>query len=281
MAKIALDLIKLPTWNSRVTEADHKSESAAIEDLAASFKREGQLDPIEVEDNGDGSYLLVFGRRRRAAAIRAGWTEIEATVKPLTNDNERMIRDLIQNVKRKNLTSFEEARACAEMRTKGLKNNEIAGILGFSMQKVSNLGNRYEKLPVPILQEWRAQNPVATDEFLAEISSDKEFPTPEKKMQRWDERVAEIAEAGKVPGKRGKGKDKDKEPAGTAGYPVSQKRLSHVIDALGSKKLTPELSDETRNWARALVAFVIQGRETPPAGIPGLPVKASKEKKAV
>jgi ParB/RepB/Spo0J family partition protein len=278
MAKIALATVSLPPWNSRVTDAEKdKSERASIEDLAASFKSIGQTTPIDVEDMGGGHFLLVSGTRRRAAALMLGWPEIEAIVHTPSDDNTRMIRNIVENVKRKNLTTYEEARACSAMQEKGMKNGEIAAVLGFSMQKASNLASRYKKLPAPILDEWRKQNPAATDDFLAEISSDKEFPTPEKKMQRWDERIAEVAEAeaaGKKAGKRGKGKDKDS--GGTSGYPVSQKRLGHVIDALGNAKSSPELATDVRTWARALIAYVIQGRETPPSGIPPLPKKEKK-----
>lgn len=283
MAKIALALIQLPVWNSRVTNAEtDKSEQAEVLTLAESMKVQGQLQPVEVEGPFEGGgYTLVYGTRRRAAALKLGWTEIDATVRPPTDDATRMARNVVENVKRKNLTSYEEARAVQALSDKGLTNGEIANVVGFSSQKVSNLHSRITRLPAPIVEEWKKRNPAATDEFLAEINSDKNFPTAEKKMQRWDERIAEIAaakEAGQTPGKRGKGKNKDGEGSGSSGYPVSQKRLGHVIDSLASKKLTPELSDDTRNWARALVAFIIQGRETPPTGVPPLPVKMKAEK---
>ena len=37
-----------------------------------------------------------------------------------------------------------------------------------------------------------------------------------------------------------------------------------------------ELATDVRTWARALIAYVIQGRETPPSGIPPLPKKEKK-----
>jgi ParB/RepB/Spo0J family partition protein len=283
MAKIAIASIKAPTWNSRVTDAEKdKSEHAEIVSLAAAMKSSGQLQPIEVEGpDTDGGYILVFGTRRKAAAKLNGWTEIEATIYPISTPAQRMVRNGMENLKRKNLTTFEEARTFSEMRKAGLKNEEIGANFGVSMQKVSNLASRFEKLPEPILAEWKASNPVATDEFLAELQSDKTYPTAEKKMQRWDERAAEVAESekdGKKAGKRGKGKDKNGDGSGSAGFPVSQKRLGHIINALSNKKGSPDLADDLRVWARALIGFVIQGRETPPTGIPPLPPKPKKEK---
>lgn len=282
MARIALAVIKEPAFDSRTSKVTDAEEVAEIKSLAESFKLRGQLQPIEVEEVGDGSFIRVWGRRRIAAAHIAGWTDIEAIVKPLSNDNERMMRNIIENVKRKNLTTYEVARCCAEMRAKGLSNNDIASTLGFSMQKASNLGNRYEKLPAPILEEWKKNNPAATDEFLGEIASDKEYPTAEKKQQRWDERVAEIAAevaAGKTPGQRGKGKEKGT-GGGGQGFPVSQKRLGHCIEALSNAKGSPALSADVRNWARALLQFIVQGRDMPPDGVPALPAPVAKKEKA-
>ena len=284
MAKILISSIDPPTWNSRVTDAEKdKSEAAAIAELATSLKTNGQLQPIEVEGpTNNGRYILVFGTRRKAAAKVAGWTEIEATINPVSTLSQRMARNGIENLRRKSLTAYEEARTFAELRKVGLKNEEIGANFGISPQKVSNLASRLENLPAPIVEEWKNQNPAATDAFLAELQSNKNYPTAEKKMQRWDERVAEMAEeeaAGKKAGKRGKGKDKaDAGGTGSAGFPVSQKRLGHVVAALSNVKGSPDLTTDTRNWARALVAFIIQGRETPPTGIPAMPAKAKTEK---
>jgi ParB/RepB/Spo0J family partition protein len=283
MSKILLASIIAPTFNSRVlkTGALAKKEEAELANLAASMKAQGQLQPIEVETTDvEGQHLLVFGDRRRRAALSLGWTDIEATVRPMSTANERALRNGIENVKRENLTSYEVARMCASYRDMGLKDAEIAGQIGIASTTVSNLGVTYRRMPAPILKEWEQQNPLATDRFLRELATEKNYPTPEKIMQAWDVHVAEAAsaeaETGKKAGKRGKAKKGD---GGTAGYPVSQKRVGHLIAMLGSKKNTPELSEDTRNWARALISYAVQGRETPPAGIPPIPPKEKTEKK--
>lgn len=269
--QIPLGLIVLPEWNSRASAVTDKGERKELEELAASIKLRGVQTPIEVQAMDDGKYLLVFGNRRYAAAEIAGLQHVPCIVTATTTENERRLRNIDENLKRKNLSSFEEARIVAELRKMGMNNQDIAGQVKFSMQKVSNLGVCMEKLPAPILTEWKNNHPVATDTFLRELATDKTYPTPEKKMQAWDEAVAEAADAGKTGKGRGKAKDKDK--GGSAGYPVSQKRLGHCLDALSSKKLTPEIPDETRTWAKALLTFIVQGREVPPTGVPPLPKK--------
>jgi ParB/RepB/Spo0J family partition protein len=267
------------------------TEIEETKNLCETLKADGQLQPIEVEEIGNGSYLLIFGNRRRCAAKLAGWTEIEATIRPSSTDNERMIRNILENVKRRNLTSFEEARACAAMRKTGLSLKDVSAKLGFSVPKVSNLAVTFDTLPEPIIKEWRDNNPVATNEFLRDLATDKKYPTAEEKMKAWDERVRVLAErqaeadAGNAP----EGEEGETEPgegSGTSGFPVSQKRIAWLVDVLTSKKGSPDLKDDVRNGYRALVAYVIQQRETPPEGVPPMPVKVkpvplTEEEKAV
>lgn len=276
--QIPLDLLVIPEWNSRASSVEDKAEQKELADLAASVKARGVQTPIEVQAMDDGKYLLVFGNRRVKAARLAGLPHVPSIVTASTTENERRMRNIDENLKRKNLTSYEEARVFAELRKMGLKNPEISSVFGVSAQKVSNLAVCMEKLPPPIISEWKVQNPVATDTFLRELATDKTYPTPEKKMQAWDEAVADAADKGKT--KKGRGKAKDSDKGGSAGYPVSQKRLGHCLDALSSKKLTPELPDETRVWAKALLTFIVQGREVPPTGIPALPKKEPKADKS-
>jgi ParB/RepB/Spo0J family partition protein len=284
--KIAIESILAPAWNSRLAKTGDaaKRESLKTAELAASFKAEGQLTPVEVETTETmGQHLLVFGTRRLAAAKLAGWTEIEATVRKPSSEAERRIRNGIENVKRENLTSFEEARLCAALREIGLKNPDIAVKLGFSPQKVSNLAVTFSRLPPPVLKEWEEQNPVATDRFLRDLATEKNYPTPESIMQAWDEKVRQLAPQAptegeepteteaRAPGKRGKGKG----GSGT-GFPVDQARLGHLLTVLSSADATPAVAEDVRRWAKHLLDYVVQGKPTPPAGVPPLPAKVNK-----
>lgn len=59
---LKLDQIKAAHWNP-----EHRSEESYCADLVSSFSRVGQLIPILVSDNGDGTYTLVEGHRRYTA----------------------------------------------------------------------------------------------------------------------------------------------------------------------------------------------------------------------
>src|SRR5690348_11560903 len=97
-----------PEWNSRLwTEsADEKKET---EDLAATMEKDGQLQAIEVEETDvNGQFLLVIGSRRLRAAKLLQWTDIRANVNKASDTSTRVVRNILENVKRKDLSSYEQ-----------------------------------------------------------------------------------------------------------------------------------------------------------------------------
>lgn len=280
MTMIPISQICPPAWNSRVPKTGKlaKLESEKIQSLSESLLSEGQLTAIEVtalaiEPGQPPKYELTFGSRRLAAAKLAGWKEINAEVRAQSDANSKVIRNITENAERVDLTPFELARAAAQLRDLGLKNNELAPKLGVSAPRASSLHNLYKGLPAPVLKEWEHGNPVATEKTLTEVNDKNK--DDEGKLRAWDEKVAdaaaEEAKTGKKPGKRGKAK------GGSAGLPVSQKRLGYVLTALSSKSGSPELEDGVRKWGKALLDFVTSGRESPPAGVPKIAGKGDEE----
>jgi ParB/RepB/Spo0J family partition protein len=93
-----------------------KADAAAITDLAASLKADGQLQPILVYTTGDGRYHRIFGYRREQAARQLGWETIQAEVltgRPTDADIHRF--RAIENLQRQNLNAAEEAIAVHEL----------------------------------------------------------------------------------------------------------------------------------------------------------------------
>jgi ParB/RepB/Spo0J family partition protein len=192
-----------PEWNSRLwTEsAEEKKET---EDLAATMEKDGQLQAIEVEETDvNNQFLLVIGSRRLRAAKLLGWADIRANVNKSTDTSTRVVRNILENVKRKDLSSYEQARACSKLRDLGMTGPEIGERLGFSKQKVSNLAVSYNALPPPILDEWRQNHPAATVDFLRELAGvGKEEKDPEKRAAiitaAWEDRKELLVEASEV-----------------------------------------------------------------------------------
>jgi ParB family transcriptional regulator, chromosome partitioning protein len=121
-------------------------EPAAIQELAASIRERGVLQPVLLRPAADG-YQLVAGERRFIAARDAGFTTIPAIIRPLT-DRESLLIALIENIQRENLNPIDEARAYYRLATEyGLPHEEIGQRVGKDRSTISNI-IRFNNLPV-------------------------------------------------------------------------------------------------------------------------------------
>ena len=84
-----------------------RSELGNIDELMASIKAKGVLEPILVRPKND-RYEIIAGERRYVACKRVGLKEIPA-IEMIVKDNEAMELALIENLQRKDLDVFEEA----------------------------------------------------------------------------------------------------------------------------------------------------------------------------
>jgi ParB family chromosome partitioning protein len=108
-----------------------------IDELAASIRRHGVLQPIVVSRKGDG-YELVAGHRRVLAARAAGKTTIPAVVREEVSD--RLELALVENLQRADLNAIEVARAYKLlMETYDLTQEELAERVGKSRSQVANM----------------------------------------------------------------------------------------------------------------------------------------------
>jgi ParB family transcriptional regulator, chromosome partitioning protein len=113
-------------------------DEAALDDLAASIREVGVLQPILVRPQSGGSYELIAGERRWRAARRAGLTEIPAIVRE-TPDQASVVQVLVENLQREDLDALEEAAGFQQMINElQLTHEEIATKLGRSRSVVTN-----------------------------------------------------------------------------------------------------------------------------------------------
>jgi ParB family transcriptional regulator, chromosome partitioning protein len=115
-------------------------DAAALEELAASIKAHGVINPISVEQ-GHGNYILIDGERRVRAARLAGLTEIEASVRPGLNGSgalERAILAVVANVQRADMNPIERAKAFERLEQAGLTKTEIARQVGMHLGSINN-----------------------------------------------------------------------------------------------------------------------------------------------
>jgi len=82
-------------------------DEAKLEELKASIKEKGVLQPILVRKHGDG-FEVVAGERRLKAAKAIGLQQVPVIVKNVT-DREALVLALVENIQREELNAIEEA----------------------------------------------------------------------------------------------------------------------------------------------------------------------------
>jgi ParB family chromosome partitioning protein len=112
-------------------------DEARLEELAASIREHGVVEPILVRRQGQ-RYRIVAGERRWRAAQRAGLREIPALVREAT-DVQAFELALVENLQRTDLNAIEEAEAYqALVDEHGLTQEAVAERVGKERSTVAN-----------------------------------------------------------------------------------------------------------------------------------------------
>ncbi|HJN91762.1 MAG TPA: ParB/RepB/Spo0J family partition protein, partial [Dehalococcoidia bacterium] len=85
-------------------------DPSGLEELAASIRENGVLQPILVYATEPDTYCLIAGERRWRAAQLAGLTEVPALITDISDKN-RLTLALVENIQRQDLSPLEEAHA--------------------------------------------------------------------------------------------------------------------------------------------------------------------------
>ena len=113
-------------------------DETALNELIASIKSIGILQPPVVRKVAENKYELIMGERRFRAAKAAGLTSIPVIIRQ-TPDNELLREALIENIHRSNLNPLEEGAAYSQLLTDfGCTHDELALKLGRSRPLISN-----------------------------------------------------------------------------------------------------------------------------------------------
>jgi ParB family transcriptional regulator, chromosome partitioning protein len=116
----------------------HEFRPEELQELAASIREHGVLQPILVRRVGEGAFELVAGERRWRACQSIERKTIPAVVRE-ADDTQMLEFALIENVQRENLNSIEVARGYAALMDRlGLTQQEAAHRLGKSRSGVAN-----------------------------------------------------------------------------------------------------------------------------------------------
>lgn len=110
-----------------------------LEELAASIKAQGVMQPIVVRQIGPDKYEIIAGERRWRATQLAGLEKIPAVIRDVP-DEAAIAMALIENIQREDLNPIEEAVALKRLQDEfELTHQEVAQAVGKSRTTVTNL----------------------------------------------------------------------------------------------------------------------------------------------
>ena len=117
----------------------HTLDKEPLDELTASIKQHGILQPLVVEPGDEGRYKLHIGKRRMAAARLAGLESVPAIILDGSLDSkDSLAMRLVENLHREELDPIDEAEAYATLKDMGLKVSEIARRVGKERTYVSH-----------------------------------------------------------------------------------------------------------------------------------------------
>ena len=124
-------------------------DEEALDELAASIRELGIIQPLSLRKTGPDSYQIIAGERRFRAATRAGLTHVPAYIRT-ANEAELTEMALIENIQREDLNAIEIALAYEHLvETTGMTQEKISERVGKSRTAVTNY-MRLLKLPAQV-----------------------------------------------------------------------------------------------------------------------------------
>jgi ParB family transcriptional regulator, chromosome partitioning protein len=131
---LPIDLIQRGKYQPR-----RDIQPEALEELAASIKAQGVMQPIVVRPISGDKYEIIAGERRWRASQIVGLDTIAAVVRRVP-DEAAVAMSLIENIQREDLNAMEEALALSRLQQEfDLTHQQIADAIGKSRATVTNL----------------------------------------------------------------------------------------------------------------------------------------------
>jgi ParB family chromosome partitioning protein len=134
MATVDIDRIQPGRYQPRT-----KMDPESLDELAASIKAQGLMQPVLVRPAGADRYELIAGERRWRAARIAGLSEVPVVVRDVP-DQAALAMSLIENIQREDLNPLEEAQGVQRLVSEfKLTHQEAADAIGRSRAATTNL----------------------------------------------------------------------------------------------------------------------------------------------
>jgi ParB family transcriptional regulator, chromosome partitioning protein len=149
--EVAVDRITPSPFQPRRT-----FDEAKLEELAASIRHQGIIQPLVVRPQGEG-FELIAGERRWRAAMRAGLSRVPVVIRN-ASDHEALQLALVENLQREDLNPIEEASGYRRLQDEfHWSQEEMADKVGKSRPAIAN-SLRLLTLPTEVQQELTTGN---------------------------------------------------------------------------------------------------------------------------
>jgi len=132
-----LQRVPVETIDVNPMQPRKRFDGEKLQQLAASIKEDGVLQPVVVRRKGDG-YQLIMGERRLQAAKLAGVPAVPVIVKD-ARDADALRLALVENLQREDLNAIEVARAYRQLVAEyGMSQQDVARLVGCDRSSVAN-----------------------------------------------------------------------------------------------------------------------------------------------
>ena len=175
-----------------------RSDPGDLAGLAETIREHGLLQPLGVNREAD-AYRLVYGHRRRDAAIVVGLNRVPCLVIDASNDDQVVVQQVLENLQRLDLNDLDKARAfdrllgrmVAQGRSQGEALDAMARTLGLSVRQIQRylrllqLGAEAQRLVargelgVTQAQHLVGLLPVTRQEAVASLASEENLSAAE------------------------------------------------------------------------------------------------------
>jgi hypothetical protein len=238
---------------------------------------------------GGRKYELIIGYRRWVALTeKLKRKKIKVFVAPENTPTEHVIAgQLVENIQRQNLTTYEKASGLAELRdqieasedqeakTKAgkVKIREVARRVGITESYAGHLLKIWDNLHPIIMEEWRKEHPKATKENLLEKIVGPSHGNPdweEEQLKLW---AQVCSQEGTLKGRKSK-TPKEKVYGfgeGEGSLPLTAKVHQALFDLETATKIeekkNPLHDKEWYRGAKAILSYILGGRKTAPVSL--------------
>ncbi|MCC8144090.1 MAG: ParB/RepB/Spo0J family partition protein [Tannerellaceae bacterium] len=208
-------------------------EEEALEELAASIRSLGVIQPITLKESGQEKYMIISGERRYRASLKAGLERIPAYIRTAADENVVEMA-LIENIQREDLNSIEIALAYQKLIDNyGLTQEKLSERVGKKRTTIANY-LRLLKLPAEIQMSLKdkkidmghARALIAVEDPEVQLALYEQILANGLSVRQVEELVRGVAE-GNVPEKT---TDKKRKPAYPEEFDLLKEHLSRFFN---------------------------------------------------